>query len=120
MISFTQRKGQRAENKARHFLETQGLTFIEKNYACRLGEIDLIMRDEDALVFIEVRSRRSTDYGNSFETVGPDKQKRIFRTAQHYLQKRNLYDQVDCRFDVVGFDNDSKIAWIKDAFQVQY
>jgi len=113
-------KGQRAETKARHYLEDNGLQFVEKNYSCRQGEIDLIMLDNEVLVFVEVRFRYRTNYGHSVETVQPYKQRRIFRTALHYLQRKDLYDQIDCRFDIIGFETDNKIVWIKDAFQVQY
>lgn len=120
MTTTQQIQGQRAESEAQTYLESQGLLLIEKNYSCRMGEIDLIMRDEKAIIFIEVRFRHLADYGSSIETIGPSKQRRIIRSSMHYLQKKNLYDQVDCRFDVVGLDPADKIIWIKDAFQVQY
>lgn len=120
MTTLKQIKGQRAELAARHYLESQGLRFVKNNYTCRSGEIDLIMRDNEALVFIEVRFRRQAGYGSSIETVRPSKQRRIIRSALHYLQQKDLYDQIDCRFDVVGLDTTDNIVWIKDAFQVQY
>ena len=119
MTSFKQKKGQCAEFIAQRYLESQGLQCVEKNYSCRSGEIDLIMSDKETLVFIEVRSRQKADYGSSIETVQWNKQSRIIRSALHYLQKKGLYDQIDCRFDVIGLDNLQKIVWIKDAFQVQ-
>lgn len=70
-------------------------------------------------IFVEVRFRRQANYGSSIETVRPDKQSRIIRSAKHYLQMHDLYDEVDCRFDVIGLDSSDKIVWIKDAFQVQ-
>jgi len=120
MTTVKQIKGQRAEAEALQYLESQGLRFVKKNYSCRQGEIDLIMFDQEVLVFIEVRFRRKEQYGSSIETVGPSKQRRIIRSALNYLQHNNLCDQVDCRFDVMGLDLTNNIIWIKDAFQVQY
>ena len=119
MTYFKHQKGRRAESIAQQYLESQGLHCVEKNYSCRYGEIDLIMQDHESLVFTEVRLRRKSGYGSSIETVQPNKQSRIVRSALHYLQKKDLYDQIDCRFDVIGLDDSEKIVWIKDAFQVQ-
>lgn len=119
MTTVKQHKGHRAESAACEYLESQGLHLVERNYSCRVGEIDLIMRDNEALVFIEVRFRRQEGYGSSIETIHASKRYRIIRTALHYLQNKDLYDQVDCRFDVIGLDATDNIIWIKDAFQVE-
>lgn len=107
--------GKNAEEIAKEFLQTKQLKWIEDNYHCEAGEIDLIMQDGDYRVFIEVRLRKEGDYGSSIETIDRGKQNRIIRTAKHYLQKHQLTDKVDCRFDVVGIDG-GKITWIPDAF----
>ena len=124
--------GALAENDACDFLITQGLHLIEKNFLVinsqgkRTGEIDLIMRDDISLVFVEVKKRNSDDYGNVLEMISKQKQSRIIRTATHYLVQHNCYDKVYCRFDVVGISPDEKtpsiqkIEWIKNAFEVQY
>lgn len=104
MTSIRQIKGQRAESEAREYLESQRLHFVDKNYSCPPGEIDLIMRDQEALIFIEVRFRRKDDHGTSIETVQPDKQRRIIRSALHYFQKNEFVDEIVCRFDVIGLD----------------
>lgn len=112
--------GTACEQEACDYLILQGLKLIEKNYRCELGEIDLIMQDQDARVFIEVRYRRQEDYGDALESVTPRKQRKIIRTAQYYLQKNDLYDKIPCRFDVIAHDSDpKKIQWIKDAFWVK-
>lgn len=116
----TQDLGRSAENDACHYLTQQGLQLIEKNYTCQHGEIDLIMRDKDYTVFVEVRLRQNCDFGSSLESVTPYKQRCIILAAKTYLLERNLYDKVDCRFDVVGIESDFKILWIKNAFEVQY
>ena len=119
-MSIQQQTGALGEWEAQQYLEAQGLIFVDKNYKIKQGEIDLIMKDEEYHVFIEVRCRYHPDFGSSIETVTPGKQRRIIRTALHYLQKKDLLDQTDCRFDVVGIDAARRIVWIKDAFQVQY
>jgi len=108
------------ERLAQTYLESHGLKLEKKNYKVKFGEIDLIMRDKEYLVFVEVRYRCKSNYGSSVESVTPNKQRRIIRTALHYLQKTQQLDAIDCRFDVVGIDHKQEIVWIKDAFQVQY
>lgn len=108
--------GQNAETQARLFLEKNGLRLLEKNYRCPGGEIDLIMQDENFHIFIEVRMRKNLEHGNSSESVTRAKQKRVIRSALHFLQKNRLIDRVDCRFDVLTID-DGKMNWIKNAFE---
>jgi putative endonuclease len=120
MTRSKQQTGQRAEIAACQYLQSQGLRLVEKNYSCKQGEIDLIMKDDEALIFIEVRYRKSADFGSSLDTITASKQRRIIRSAQHYLQQHHLDDQIDCRLDAIGLDASDQIIWIKDAFQVQY
>jgi putative endonuclease len=89
------------EEAALSFLSQLGYRLLEKNYRCRLGEIDLIMQDGKALVFIEVKARRSTFYGVPQEAVGIVKQAKIRRVAEQYIQYKG---EEDCqpRFDVVA------------------
>ncbi len=105
--------GQQAENLAADFLQRQGLRVVERNYRCRVGEIDLIMDDGATRVFVEVRLRRNRNFGGAAESITPSKQGKLIRAAQHYLQK--LPKQPPCRFDAVLLDG-LKIEWIKDAF----
>ncbi len=112
--------GQQAEIDACQFLEKQGLTLITKNYKVKLGEIDLIMLDQEHYVFVEVRLRLNPNFGHSLETISKSKQQRIIRTALHYLQQEKLLDKVPCRFDTIGIGRDKKLLWIKDAFRVEY
>jgi len=106
------------EEQACKFLKNKGLKFITKNYRCPCGEIDLIMQENDVLVFIEVRLRNHKDYGNALESIDSRKQQKLLKSAMHYLQKHHLLDKIDCRFDVIGFSN-STIEWIKDAFSYE-
>jgi len=77
----------------------------------RVGEIDLIMQDVGVLVFVEVRSRSSTRYGGAAASVGPVKQQRLWRTAEHYLMRYR--HPPACRFDLVAMDGES-LQWIRD------
>lgn len=112
--------GQISETTAAAYLQKKGLTLTAKNFRCPCGEIDLIMKDQDYLVFVEVRFRKNQHYGNSIETISQHKQSRLTRTALYYLQQHSLLDKVNCRFDVLGLDADEKITWIRNAFEVKY
>lgn len=113
----TNLQGAQAENQAEKFLQQQGLVLQQKNFRCKAGEIDLIMRDQQYLVFIEVRLRSNRHFSSAVESVTWQKQQKITRAAQIYLLKHNLLDKVRCRFDVVTFDHLSgQPQWIKDAF----
>lgn len=112
--------GRDGEDKACAHLRAQGLLLLERNYRCRMGELDLVMRDGEQLVFVEVRSRANSRYGHPAETVTRSKQRRLARAAQHYLQTRarSGREPPPCRFDVVAIsDAGRRIDWIRDAFQ---
>lgn len=112
--------GLAAEDEARDYLQTQGLTWVESNYRCKLGEIDLIMRDKDYLVFVEVRARTSTRHGNALESVTRFKQKKLIRTALLYLQTKRLLDKQLCRFDVVSIEGQpAQMTWLNNAFSAE-
>jgi putative endonuclease len=111
--------GQHAEQSACHFLEKEGFKLVQKNYRTPYGEIDIIMQDQEALVFIEVRFRKSSKFGSPFETVGPQKQKKIRASAAHFLQRHQKLSNFPCRFDIVALTEDPKtgaIDWIQNAF----
>lgn len=116
----SQKAGQKAENEASRFLQTKGLRLLAQNYHCHFGEIDLIMQDHEDIVFIEVRVRNNSCYGDPIESVTIKKQKKIFKTATHYLQTKNWLDKVNCRFDIIGISGSNDIEWVKDAFEVDY
>lgn len=108
--------GQQAEKSALSFLKQQGLTLLTKNFHCRCGEIDLIMKDHYSLVFIEVRFRRSPAFGGAAASITHKKQQRLLRSAQYYLQQYSS-DTLACRFDVLAFDQDLlEPDWIQNAF----
>ena len=113
--------GQQQELQACNYLIAQGLQLLEQNYRCKSGEIDLVMADQDTLVFVEVRHRKQNDYGNGLESITRSKQRKIISAAQHYLQAYNLTNKFACRFDIVITKptNDQQFLWIKDAFWVK-
>lgn len=109
--------GLAAEEIARDYLIAQGMKWVESNYRCKLGEIDLIMRDKDYLVFVEVRSRVSASHGGAIESITYGKQQKIQRTASLYLLTRKLHDKVAVRFDVVCIEGKPpQLNWISNAF----
>ncbi|PIP80527.1 MAG: YraN family protein [Gammaproteobacteria bacterium CG22_combo_CG10-13_8_21_14_all_40_8] len=111
-------QGSDAENLAEIYLHQQGLKTLERNFRCKVGEIDLIMLHNEYLVFVEVRLR-THQLVNALETVDAKKQAKIIKTAQLYLQNHQKFSERPCRFDVIGFDalQVDRIQWIKDAFQ---
>jgi len=117
MQTQQQLSGKNSENIACHYLEQHGLILIDRNFSCRRGEIDLIMRDKDTIVFVEVRYRRHDQFGSAAESVNIQKQKRLILTAKYYLQQ--TLTPLNTRFDVVaisGIEPDIRINWIQNAF----
>lgn len=108
------RQGERAEQQARCYLAAQGLQFVCGNFRCRRGEIDLIMRDGNILVIVEVRYRHSDRCGDPLETVTRRKQSRIIAATRYYLAQHPSRQAV--RFDVVAVSG-AGLNWVRNAFQ---
>ncbi|TAN78623.1 MAG: YraN family protein [Gallionella sp.] len=108
--------GAQAEQWAAQYLRQHGLKPVAQNYRSRFGEIDLIMRDGATLVFIEVRLRRSANFGGAAASIDARKQQRIICTAQQYLA--GLARTPPCRFDAVLMDDarGRNAQWLKNAF----
>jgi putative endonuclease len=112
----TRSVGQRGEDEAARHLESQGLELLERNYRCRGGEIDLVMRDGAHWVFVEVRARRDARFGGAAASVDARKQRRVSIAAQLYLLRRfGQRAWPPCRFDVVAFEA-GEPRWIRAAF----
>ena len=107
-------QGKKAEDVACSFLQRNGLSLVERNYHCRYGEIDLIMHDDDTLVFVEVRYRNSNKFGDAAESIDANKRRKLVFTANHYLQNTS-FEQMT-RFDVVALAPDQSPQWICNAF----
>lgn len=116
----TSAKGFDAEARAEKFLHSKGLQTRDKNYRCKGGEIDLIMRDGETLVFVEVRLRSNRRFETAAESVDFRKQHKIIKAAQYYLLEKRLTDKLPCRFDVVAINNqtdsEQEFEWITNAF----
>ena len=121
LLSSRSSKGKVAEAIACDHLENNGLQLIDKNFNSRYGEIDLIMRHKDSLVFVEVRYRKNLDYGGALASVTPTKQQKIIKTALYYMQKQGR--EFNARFDVIAItgamgtsSQPLRIEWIQNAF----
>ncbi|MBT3047001.1 MAG: YraN family protein [gamma proteobacterium symbiont of Ctena orbiculata] len=112
--------GQQAEQQALDFLQRRGLKLLQRNFRCKTGEIDLVMREAETLVFVEVRYRQTNDFGRALETVTASKQRKLLATANRYLQLKRLDSA--CRFDVIALNGSGStpVEWIKNAIQVAW
>ena len=122
MRDSRQEVGREGESLAEQFLQNRGYRILARNVRSPSGELDLIAEDGDALVFIEVKSRRTNAFGGTRYAVDPRKQSRIVKQAAQYLARHRIYGR-SCRFDVVllraSADRDPAIELIQNAFEVQ-
>jgi putative endonuclease len=113
-----QQVGSRGETIARRFLQRRGFRVIDRNWRTRSGEIDLVCRDRDTLVFVEVKARSGIDFGQPYEAVGTQKQARLRRLAEEYIAGHAL-GEFPVRFDVLSVRLDSEpgaVEHIEGAF----
>ncbi|MEZ5502645.1 MAG: YraN family protein [Halioglobus sp.] len=113
--------GDSYEDHAAILLEARGLLLVERNFRGKSGELDIIARDGDYLVFVEVRARGNRHFDSAAGSVNFRKQQRIIRTAHLFLQRRPQWAHLPCRFDVVAFEppqsgSRPRIRWIRGAF----
>jgi putative endonuclease len=119
-IFSTKKTGDDAERIAERFLTAQGLTLVTRNYRCRFGEIDLIMRHGETLVFVEVRMRKplrgKADFGGALASITATKQAKLVATAQHYLA--DMKHPPPCRFDALLLNglHTRDVEWLRNAF----
>ncbi len=108
-------QGNAAEQIAATFLQQKGLILVEKNFHCKYGEIDLIMRDAKTLVFVEVRLRSNANFGGAAMSINQAKQQKLTRTAERYLQ---IHGDSACRFDAILMRTTdiNAVEWIQNAF----
>lgn len=110
------------EAVAARWAEAQGMIVLARNHCCRLGEVDLVLRDGGTLVFAEVKTRRSARWGSGLEAVSPRKRLRVVLAAQDWLWKSRIPpDAWPCRFDVVDVRPGSRgggpfVRWVRDAY----
>lgn len=111
-------RGRVAEDRVRTHLEAHGLRLRARNHRCRWGEIDLVMEDGEAVVFVEVRYRGRDDYGGAAASVDAHKQRRLVRAASDYLARHHASGR-PARFDVAAVGPDGHVDWIRGAFDAQ-
>lgn len=132
LTSPTQRQGSLFEQQACEFLQTQGLRLIAQNWQQpKVGELDLVMLELgqawSTLLFIEVRQRKHSEFGDAALSVTASKQRKVIKTAQYFLQKHPEYAHYDCRFDVIAYNTkgktepkeqlgDNQPEWLQGAF----
>lgn len=110
--------GARAEDVAADFLLDRGYEIVERNYTCELGELDIIAIDGETFVFVEVRSRGSTEFGDAIETVNRRKQRKVTRVAEVFLQHKQQYASFpEYRFDVIAINGEREITHYPDAWR---
>ena len=112
--------GKRGEDIAVAYLKNRGYRIIERNYKCLFGEIDIVAKDGDTVVFVEVKSRKSEKFGDPQGAVGREKQKKISRNSLKYLEEKHLYP-CNARFDVVAIKMlpaGSIVELIQNAFEL--
>lgn len=111
--------GDTFEQRACVDLEGAGLALLARNYSTRYGEIDLIMRDANIIVFVEVRYRKHASHGDAAASVTASKQARLIKAAQLWLTQHSRYARASCRFDVMTYDGSAenpRASWIRGAF----
>ncbi|HUP91795.1 MAG TPA: YraN family protein [Solimonas sp.] len=110
-------KGAAEEDIALRHLEQRGLVAVARNWRCRGGELDLVMRDGDTLVIAEVRMRGNPAFGSAAESVGARKQARLVHATRLFLAAHGQFAQSPVRFDVVALDGAGRLEWLRGAFE---
>lgn len=117
-----QTQGLLAEDCAAEYLRHNGLSLLQRNALYSVGELDLVMRDGDTLVFVEVRQRKSDLFGGAAQSIDRRKMKKCALAAQCWMKQHAHFAHMPCRFDAVmltGTENNWKIDWIRNAFVFQ-
>jgi putative endonuclease len=113
-------RGRLWESRAAAYLERHGLAILARGYRCRLGELDLVCRDDRAIVIVEVRARSSGALCSAIDSVDAHKRRRIVQATRHLLMRQASWQTAPIRFDVVAFDAidtpEPEVRWIKNAF----
>ncbi|WP_348693341.1 YraN family protein [Duganella fentianensis] len=113
--TLQQQLGQQGEDRALAYLQQQGLQLLERNFRCKVGELDLIMQHGAVLVFVEVRQRASHRYGGAAASVTPAKQRRLLRAAQYFLLRYAALPP--CRFDLLAIDGEN-LSWMQNVLEM--
>ena len=117
MPSPTQHIGMQVQHAAKALLESHGLLFVNQNFHTRYGEIDLIMQDQQTIVFVEVRYRKTSGFGDGFASITAKKQRNITQAAYAFLQQKPELQNKQSRFDVISASSINQLNWLKNAFE---
>jgi len=118
----TKELGKKGEEVALRFLKRNGYRILQRNYVCKMGEVDIIARERDTLAFIEVKTRTSTTFGPPQLAVNASKQMQLSKAALYFLKEKKL-EEMKARFDVVAIllgPKGEEIELIKDAFDLRW
>ncbi|MDC0609272.1 YraN family protein [Vibrio sp.] len=117
LFSSTKSIGSKYEDLASSYLKKFGMKLVEQNFHCRGGELDLVMLDNQVIVFVEVKYRKSQEHGHAAEAVTPAKRKKLIKSSTVWLLKHGYsYYDTEFRFDVVAIHDDGqRIEWFKNA-----
>ncbi|WP_036978513.1 YraN family protein [Pseudobutyrivibrio sp. MD2005] len=110
------RQGNDFEKLAADYLVREGMTIIKLNFYCKMGEVDIIAKDGDYLVFVEVKYRKSASKGSGFEAVNYNKMRKISRVADYYMYSHHFNGDTNVRFDVVAIE-EGHLKHLKNAFE---
>ena len=122
MLDKPQKFGRQGELDAARYLQKNGYKILTRNYRTQVGEVDIVARERDTIVFVEVKARRSGFYGHPKSAVTPQKQRRISMAALHYLKAMQL-SEAKARFDVVAIrltGGKPEFEIVKNAFELAY
>ena len=122
MVEARRELGKRGEDAAVHYIEKKGYRIVERNFTCKVGEVDIVALDGKTLCFIEVKTLSSSTYGPPEIAVTVHKQRQLSKVALAYLDQNHLQD-IEARFDVIGVTlspGDKRVELIKDAFELRY
>ena len=122
MLSYKKQIGDKGEKLAEDFLKRKEYEIIQRNYRCRMGEIDIIAKQDDVIVFVEVRTKQTESFGPPEQSVTSGKINRITKAALSYLQEKELAGRT-CRFDVIAImfpkgSREPRIDHIENAFEL--
>jgi putative endonuclease len=117
------RRGLDCETLAAAYLQDRGVAVLARNARCRAGELDIIARQDDLLIIVEVRQRGRSDFGGALVSVNRSKQRKIIRATRYFLQRHWEWRALALRFDVVAIegapDGTHEINWVQDAFRAR-
>ncbi len=109
--------GMEGERAAAAFLADRGIHILKRNFRCRLGEIDIIAKDSNSYLMVEVKTRKQQEQGFAGEAVDQRKQYKICRVFDYFRMRYHLTEDMPVRFDVIELDQDLNCRWIRNAFE---